>query len=375
MLLAHRVLDTFDTGAGAFGGPPYFPHAAPIQMALALLREQDAFRLKAETTDVQDPCGLRLRAEEAGHVREIAITALDTLGWGGLYDEVDGGFFRYANEPGWQRPQQEKLLDVNASMLALYCDAFTVLQLTRYRDRAGDVLRYLQTWLADPVDGGWAASQQEDSTYYGAAAPDLRASLAPPPVDRILYADWNGAAVSATLAAARVFGDDGLREFAVRSLERALLPSYRPGAGVAHCFEGPDQARGLLDDHVAMAAANLDAYEATGNIVYEMMAEELAHFAIRTMWDDARGGFFDRACTGDGAEIGLLRRRLKPFVANCDAARMLRRLAAASGTRDYAERAERTLAAIAPAACAHGPSAAHYVLAVFEAAPGDTLRA
>ena len=38
---------------------------------------------------------------------------------------------------------------------------------------------------------------------------------------------------------------------------------------------------------------------------------------------------------------------LKPFVANCDAARMLRRLAVASGTRDFAERAERTLAAIA----------------------------
>ena len=119
---------------------------------------------------------------------------------------------------------------------------------------------------------------------------------------------------------------------------------------------------------VRIGAFCIDAYEATGNIVYEMIAEELAHFAIRTMWDDERGGFFDRACTGDGAEVGLLRRRLKPFVANCDAARMLRRLAVASGTRDFAERAERTLAAIAPAACAHGPSAAHYVLAVFEAA-------
>ena len=33
--------------------------------------------------------------------------------------------------------------------------------------------------------------------------------------------------------------------------------------------------RGLLDDQIAMAAACLDAHEATGNIVYEMMAEEL----------------------------------------------------------------------------------------------------
>ena len=36
-----------------------------------------------------------------------------------------------------------------------------------------------------------------------------------------------------------------------------------------------------------MAAAYLDAHAATGNIVYEMMAQELAHYAVRMMWDEA----------------------------------------------------------------------------------------
>jgi uncharacterized protein YyaL (SSP411 family) len=357
--LAARILDSFDSGTGAFGGPPCFPHAAPIHMALALLRGHEA---------------LRLPAEEASRIRAIATTALDALGWGGLYDDVDGGFFRCANGPGWLDPEREKLLDVNASMLALYCDAFTTLQLTRYRDRAADILRYLQTWLADPVDGGWAASQQADPAYYDACTPEMRAALPPPPVDPVLYADWNAVAVSAVLRAARVFVDDGLKDFAVKSLERALLPSYRPGAGVAHCVDGSEQVRGLLEDHIAMAAANLDAFEATGNIVYEMMAEELAHVAIRTMWDGERGGFFDRACGCGGADVGLLQRGLKPFVANCDAARVLRRLAVASGNAEFAERARRTLAAVAADAAAQGPLAAHYVIAGFETA-GDTLPA
>ena len=40
----------------------------------------------------------------------------------------------------------------------------------------------------------------------------------------------------------------------------------------------------------------------TGNIVYEMMAEELAHHAIRLMWDERDGGFL-RPCGEDaGAE-------------------------------------------------------------------------
>lgn len=351
--LVRGIFDAFDADTGAFGGPPYFPHAAPIHLALALIREEEAFHLQAE---------------EASRIREIAVTALDALGWGGLYDEVDGGFFRYASDAGWHRPHQEKLLDVNAAMLALYCDAFTTLQSARYRDRAADVLRYLQTWLADPVDGGWAASQRADQSYYDARSPELRSSRPPPPVDHTVYADWNAAAVSAALAAARVFADEGLRDFAVKSLERALLPSYRPGAGVAHCADGDQQVRGLLEDHVAMGVANLDAYEATGNIVYEMMAQELAHFVLRTMWDETGGGFFDRARGGDGADIGLLRRPLKPFVANCEAARLLRRLAAASDQPEFAQRAQRTLAAVAPLAPAYGPLAAHYVRAVLEAA-------
>ena len=112
-----------------------------------------------------------------------------------------------------------------------------------------------------------------------------------------------------------------------------------------------------------MAAACLDAFEATGNIVYEMMAEELAHFAIRTMWDDPGGGFFDRGRGESDEAIGLLRQALKPFVINCEAACVLGRVAVASGDGDFAAYAKRTLTAMAPFALQQGPLAAHYLLA------------
>ena len=82
------------------------------------------------------------------------------------------------------------------------------------------------------------------------------------------------------------------------------------------------------------------------------------------MWDDEGGGFFDRA--EDAARepaIGLMRTRIKPFAANCDAVRMLRRLAAASRKKEFDELATRTLAAMAPLALAQGPLGAHYLLA------------
>ena len=89
-----------------------------------------------------------------------------------------------------------------------------------------------------------------------------------------------------------------------------------------------------------MAAAQLDAHAATGNIVYEMMAQELAHYAVRMMWDEQGGGFFDRSVPEAAERIGLMRERLKPFVANCDAARVLKRLAGAKGDHDFGARAD-----------------------------------
>ena len=99
-----------------------------------------------------------------------------------------------------------------------------------------------------------------------------------------------------------------------------------------------------------------------------MMAEELAHYALRLMWDEEGGGFFDRARDDQESSIGLLSQPLKPFVTNCEASRTLRRLAAASGESEFARAADRTVDAMGPVAPTQGPLAAHYVLAVRAAA-------
>jgi uncharacterized protein len=338
--IAALVFASFDAEHGGFGIEPKFPLTAPLELALEVYRES------------QDPA-----------MAQLVEVSLDAMGWGGLYDEIDGGFFRYAATRDWRQPHEEKLLDVNAGLLRLYLEAAETLRIARYRERAGEVLRYVQTWLADPVDGGWAGSQQADSGYYAGVVNERRAGTAPK-VDGVLYAGWNASMVSATLRAAELLDDTALGEFALKSLERIVVACYSPGAGIAHCLDGRPAVRGLLDDQIAMAAAHLDAHAATGNIVYEMMAQELAHYAVRTMWDEQHGGFFDRSVPEAAERVGLMRERLKPFVANCDAARVLKRLAAVKGDHDFGQRAEATLAAMGPLTAQQGPLAAHYLLAV-----------
>jgi uncharacterized protein YyaL (SSP411 family) len=185
--------------------------------------------------------------------------------------------------------------------------------------------------------GGWRASDGGD---------DVRQ-----------FSDSNGQTASAMLHAARVFNDDRLGQRALDAFERVLLSSYKPGEGVAH---HAGRVRGLLGDQVAMAAASLEAWEATGRMPYRMMAEELMHYAIRTMGEQD-GGFRDRAADEREPVVPAV----TPFLLNCEAAIVLQRLAAATGERAFAERAATTLDAVAPRAAEFGPLAAAYLLARF----------
>ena len=339
--LIEQIDGCYDAEHGGFGGAPKFPHAAPVHLALALYRRQ-----------------------QSGPHRDMAIKTLDAIGWGPLHDDRDGGFFRYSRSGDWSSPEQEKLLDVNAALLDVYLDAFETLQLSRYGERAEDVLRYVQTWLADPVDGGWAGSQRADPDYYsGVTAVAGTVDVPTPPIDRTLYTSWNAAMASAALKAGRLLGDAALGRVR-HPLARAIVGlCYQPGGGMAHYHDGAPQVRGLLADQIAMAEAQLDAFEATGNIVYRMMAEELVLHALRTLWDEADGGFFDRTADPD-TDVGLMQDRLKPFAANCAAARLLRRVARLSGRDALSGTADRALAAVHHDAPDAGPLAAELVLAL-----------
>lgn len=331
--LCDRIFAGHDDLYGGFGTAAKFPHTAPLHLGLQRYRRSGDPRLE-----------------------RIVTTTLDAMGWGGLYDEEDGGFFRYARARDWSEPQREKTLDVNAQLLRIYVEAAAALRNARFGERAARVLRYVQDVLADP-GGGWYGSQ----------------SAAGREVDRVLYADANAAMASSALRAAAVFDDAQLRDAALASLERVLLACYRPGHGVAHFLDDGPHVRGLLGDQVAMAAAQLDAFDATGNVVYEMMAEELAQYAVRELADAERGGFFDRP-PADASDVGLMRVRLKPFVGNCEAARMLKRLAVASGDAGFARLGDAALAAVAPAAHLQGPLAAHYVLAMEDSQKQEVRR-
>jgi len=313
--LSADVFGQFDDEHGGFGGAPKFPLIAPLRLALDLFRET-----------------------RSGESATCVTRTLDAMGWGGLYDEAAGGFHRCAINSDWSEPQPGKLLSINAALLDVYLEAGVTLENERWLARAADLVEFIQGTLAIGPGEGWRASSDSDATR---------------------YSDLNGSTVSSLLRASRVFHDDSLLQLSLQSLETVVLAAYRPGQGLAHC---PGGVRGLLTDHVAMISAHLDAFDRTGNVVYSMMAEELARYAERVLHPDPHGGFLDRA-PGLDDEVGLLARPVRPFELNCEAAVAFARLATLNPEGGFDALARSALSAASQTATLQGPVAAHYLLA------------
>jgi uncharacterized protein YyaL (SSP411 family) len=220
-------------------------------------------------------------------------------------------------------------------------------------------------WL---VVFGETAALSDDARVLAAAAElaaDLRAAWGGPAVDDASHS------IDVCLAVHTAVVPEELAAAAIEELEHIIAMSYRPGTGVGHFRDDPGRHRGFLSDQVRAASALLTAYARSGRLPYSMLAEELMQFARRALWDDAAGGFFQCA-TGDDAD------RRKPFALNCEAARVLGRLAVlhtdpayqevavVAREASYAADATRTLAMVAPRAKGRGAGAAIYGLALLE---------
>jgi uncharacterized protein YyaL (SSP411 family) len=321
--LSSRLVDAFDREEGGFGHGPKFPHVA----ALTLVLERYA--------DTRDPL-----------LRELLTNSLDHLAR--LSDAGNGGFFRYASNRDWSEPHTAKLLPDNAELIRLYLDAGEALERREYLDLAKRTIDWVQRVLARP-QGGFAASQAADSEYYGRSHAEVGSSLATPRVDEARYADSSAAMIASYLRAAEILGDQSLRDVALRALDEMMLAAYRPGNGVAHVIAPEPDVWGLLVDQVRVVEALLFAHMVTDQLPYSMLAAELMEYTMRAMWDDEQGGLRDRACVDTHTDPGLLGRTLRPFVTNCEAARMFFRLSLVTGRSAYAETAEKTLASLGAA--------------------------
>ena len=142
------ALRSADREHGGFGSDgPKFPQPGRIDLLLRVYS-------RSGTTDALD----------------VATTTLDGMSTGGVYDQLGGGFHRYAVDREWTVPHFEKMLYDNASLPPLYLAAHQLTGRDVYAETVRETLEFVDRELTHPEGGFYstldARSGDEEGTFY-----------------------------------------------------------------------------------------------------------------------------------------------------------------------------------------------------------------
>jgi uncharacterized protein YyaL (SSP411 family) len=387
------VRHSYDRRNGGFGGAPKFPQGSTIEL---LLRRGE---------------------------HELALGALRAMAHGGIYDQVGGGFARYAVDAGWVVPHFEKMLYDNALLARAYLHGWQVSGEPLLRDVCCETLDWALRELRGP-EGGFASSLDADSEgvegrFYVWTLEELRAALGD---DGLLdvAVGWFGATAHGNFEGSNILlragqgeppaelpeirrrlltareqrvrpGLDDKRLTAWNALLIAALaeagaalerPDYLDAASACAAFlltelrtadgrllrtwkDGRAHLAGYLEDHAYLLDALLTLYEATFDVRWFRAARELAEATVAGFADDERGGFFTTA--HDHERLVARRKDLEDHPipsGNSAMALALLRLARLTGEASWEERAEGTVALLHPFAASQPTAFAHLLCAI-----------
>ncbi len=155
-----KFAQSYDPEHGGFDANIKFPEGIALQWLLML----------AERGDEQ--------------AREMALTTLDAMARGGIYDILGGGFHAYTQEPDWEAPRYEKQLTVNSEMALAYLRAFRLTGKEEYRRVAKSTLDFilntlrLENGLFSPAqDGDTNPKNGTEGRYFSWTEAEVRAAL------------------------------------------------------------------------------------------------------------------------------------------------------------------------------------------------------
>lgn len=132
-----------------------------------------------------------LTKESRGVVLQHIDLTLQKMAYGGIYDQIGGGFSRYSVDHYWKAPHFEKMLYDNAQLVTLYAEAFQATQNPLYKQVVYDTLAFVERELTSPEGAFYSAldadSEGVEGKYYVWKKEELQTVLKE---DFNLFADY-----------------------------------------------------------------------------------------------------------------------------------------------------------------------------------------
>ena len=319
----------YSNAYGGFGNAPKFPSPANLELLLS----------ECERTSDES-------------LLKMVTHTLDMMAYGGMYDQIGGGFHRYSVDAKWLIPHFEKMLYDNAQLVKVYLHAHRLTQEIRYRRIAEEIFDFIFREMTAPEGGFYAAldaeTDAEEGKYYvwtadeiqkilgkkratrfadvygvskgpnfegknvlyvpkGAAAEDTlkgveaereilletRAKREFPLLDTKIIVNWNGLMIDALAYGYQVLGEERYLIAATKAARFILETLRKPDGELCHTYTaGVVKQDVYLDDYAFFVQGLLGLYRATGDETWLISARTLTDAMVQLFWDDKNGGFY-----------------------------------------------------------------------------------
>jgi uncharacterized protein len=142
--IASNILKQADKQHGGFGAAPKFPQTFTIQY---LLRHYHF---------TKDEPSLKQ-----------ALLSLDKMIYGGIYDQLGGGFARYSTDAEWLAPHFEKMLYDNALLVMTMAEAYQLTKNLLYKETIEHTLEFIERELMSSQSGFFSALDADSEGVEG----------------------------------------------------------------------------------------------------------------------------------------------------------------------------------------------------------------
>lgn len=160
--IIEELAESFDFRHGGFGRAPKFPNAGALDLLLDHAIDSGA-----------------------DWAQRVVVESMHAMARGGIYDQIGGGFHRYATDARWLVPHFEKMAYDNGVLLSAYARAAVTYDDAVMRAAAEGIIAHYMDVAPDlRVRGGFPASQDadfgfdNDGDYWTWSAEEVRTALA-----------------------------------------------------------------------------------------------------------------------------------------------------------------------------------------------------
>jgi uncharacterized protein YyaL (SSP411 family) len=384
--IAERLLREIDPLNGGIGTAPKFPQCGIFELLWRAWK----------------------RTGQAPY-RDAVTRTLTTIGQGGIYDHLGGGWARYAVDARWLVPHFEKMLYDNAELIALMTLVWRETRDPLYGERVAKTVGWLAREMTHPQGGFYSSldadSEHEEGKFYVWSEAEIDAALGSqsalfkqfydvtaagnwegknilnrlahpaladtateaelarcrerllgvrggrvrPGLDDKILADWNGLMIAALADAGLAFDRPDWIALAAGAFAFVRDAMSGEGGRLLHSWrDGRARHPASVDDYANMCRAALALYEATADPACLEQARRWVDSLDRYYWDAAGGGYFFAA-----ADTRDLIARVKTASdaavpsGNGTMVGVLTRLALLTGEERYRERADAIISAFA----------------------------